>query len=51
MSRCAFTTTHGFSLVVRDDGKGFDAGQGLRVRPGHLGLPAIRERVEMTGGA
>ncbi|MEA2418289.1 MAG: hypothetical protein QOE60_495 [Thermoleophilaceae bacterium] len=40
----------GFSLKVRDDGKGFDAEQGLRVRPGHLGLPAMREQVEITGG-
>jgi signal transduction histidine kinase len=40
----------GFSLTVRDDGKGFDAGQGLLVRPGHLGLPAMREQVEITGG-
>ena len=41
----------GFSLMVRDDGKGFDAEQGLRVRPGHLGLPAMRERVEIDRGA
>jgi signal transduction histidine kinase len=41
----------GFSLTVRDDGEGFDAGQGLRVRPGHLGLPAMREQVEITGGS
>jgi signal transduction histidine kinase len=40
----------GFSLKVHDDGKGFDAEQGLRVRPGHLGLPAMREQVEITGG-
>ena len=40
----------GFTLVVRDDGKGFDARDGLRGRPGHLGLPAIRERVELSGG-
>lgn len=40
----------GFSLMVRDDGNGFDAAQGLRVRPGHLGLPAIREQIEVTGG-
>lgn len=40
----------GYSLVVRDDGKGFDPEQGLRVRPGHLGLPAMRERVETAGG-
>ena len=40
----------GFSLQVRDDGKGFDSDQGLLVRPGHLGLPAMRERVEIAGG-
>ncbi|MEA2360974.1 MAG: hypothetical protein QOD71_119 [Thermoleophilaceae bacterium] len=40
----------GFCLQVRDDGKGFDPEQGLRVRPGHLGLPAMRERVEIAGG-
>lgn len=40
----------GFSLTVRDDGNGFDARQGLRVRAGHLGLPAMREQVEITGG-
>jgi signal transduction histidine kinase len=40
----------GYSLVVRDDGKGFDPDQGLRVRAGHLGLPEMRERIEMAGG-
>ena len=40
----------GFSLNVRDDGNGFDADNGLRVRAGHLGLPAMREQVEITGG-
>jgi signal transduction histidine kinase len=40
----------GFSLEVRDDGQGFDAERGLRVRPGHLGLAAMRERVEIAGG-
>jgi signal transduction histidine kinase len=40
----------GYSLKVRDDGKGFDPEQGLRVRAGHLGLPAMRERVEIAGG-
>jgi signal transduction histidine kinase len=40
----------GFALEVRDDGRGFDPEHGLRVRPGHLGLPAMRERVEITGG-
>jgi signal transduction histidine kinase len=42
--------TEGYSLVVRDNGKGFDVEQGLRVRPGHLGLPEMRERVEIAGG-
>ncbi len=41
---------NGFFLKVSDDGKGFDAEQGLRVRAGHLGLPAMRERVEIAGG-
>jgi signal transduction histidine kinase len=40
----------GFSLDVRDDGQGFDPEHGLRVRPGHLGLAAMREQVEITGG-
>ncbi len=42
--------SEGFSLEFRDDGKGFDAEQGLRVRPGHLGLPAMREQIETSGG-
>jgi signal transduction histidine kinase len=42
--------THGFSLEVRDDGNGFDTGKRLHVRPGHLGLPAMRDQVESTGG-
>ncbi len=41
---------NGFSLKVSDDGEGFDPEQGLRVRAGHLGLPAMRERVEIAGG-
>lgn len=41
---------NGFSVKVNDDGKGFDPEQGLRVRAGHLGLPAMRERVEIAGG-
>jgi signal transduction histidine kinase len=40
----------GFSLEVRDDGQGFDAAQAPRVRPGHLGLPAMRGQVEIIGG-
>ena len=42
--------SNGFSLTVLDDGKGFDAEQGMRVRPGHLGLASMRERVELAGG-
>jgi two-component system, sensor histidine kinase and response regulator len=41
---------NGFSLEVHDNGQGFDAEQGLRVRPGHLGLATMRERVEIAGG-
>jgi signal transduction histidine kinase len=40
----------GFMVTVSDDGTGFDSAQALRVRPGHLGLAAIRERVEVAGG-
>jgi signal transduction histidine kinase len=40
----------GFCLEVADDGDGFDAERGLRVRPGHLGLAELRERVEIVGG-
>jgi signal transduction histidine kinase len=42
--------SQGFSLHVCDDGNGFDTEHALRVRPGHLGLPAMREQVEITGG-
>jgi signal transduction histidine kinase len=41
----------GFSLNVRDDGNGFDTEHGLQVRPGHLGLPAMREQIEISGGS
>jgi signal transduction histidine kinase len=40
----------GFSLHVKDDGRGLDVEQALRVRIGHLGLTAMRERFEMAGG-
>jgi signal transduction histidine kinase len=42
--------SRGFSVRVRDDGIGLDVAQGMRVRTGHLGLPTMRERVEMAGG-
>ena len=35
------------SLVVQDDGKGFDPGS---VRDGGLGLVGMRERVALLGG-
>jgi signal transduction histidine kinase len=41
----------GFAVMVCDDGTGFAPDQALRVRPGHLGLPALRDRVEMAGGS
>ena len=41
----------GVVVKVRDDGRGFTPDQALRVRPGHLGLPVLRERVEMAGGS
>ena len=38
----------GLYVRVSDDGRGFDTGG--RQEPGHLGLIAMRERVEMAGG-
>ena len=35
---------------VIDDGQGFDAGEATMWKPGHLGLPAMRERVQFAGG-
>lgn len=40
-----------FCVSVRDDGRGFDVDEALRVRPGHLGLAAMRERITMAGGS
>jgi signal transduction histidine kinase len=39
----------GIRLRVQDDGRGFDLATGPGV-PGHLGLAAMRERVELLGG-
>jgi signal transduction histidine kinase len=39
-----------YNLGVQDDGVGFDPVEALRVRPGHLGLAALSERVELAGG-
>jgi signal transduction histidine kinase len=41
----------GFEVAVSDDGVGFVVDDALRVRPGHLGLPALRERIELAGGS
>jgi signal transduction histidine kinase len=39
------------NLCIRDDGVGFDpADSSVQVADGHLGLVAMRERVEMAGG-
>ena len=41
----------GIVLAVQDDGVGFDPGDQLaRALPGHLGLRAMRERAELSGG-
>jgi PAS domain S-box-containing protein len=40
----------GYFLGVRDDGVGFGYDRDAPSRPGHLGLPTIRERAELAGG-
>ena len=40
----------GYFLRIRDDGRGFDAREPARVRRGHLGCQAMRERAELAGG-
>ena len=37
-------------IQIRDDGVGFDVPEALRARPGHLGLAALSERLELVGG-
>ncbi|HWQ83703.1 MAG TPA: sensor histidine kinase, partial [Anaerolineales bacterium] len=39
---------HLLSLVIRDDGRGFNSGGDF---PGHLGLRSMRERMERIGGS
>lgn len=39
----------GFTVAVRDDGRGFEPDEATS-RPGHLGLVAMRQRVELAGG-
>jgi len=41
----------GVSLIVEDDGQGFNApGEGTLVNPGRLGLLGMQERVQLAGG-
>jgi signal transduction histidine kinase len=40
-----------YLVRVCDDGVGFDVTEALRARPGHLGLAALTERLELAGGA
>jgi signal transduction histidine kinase len=42
---------NGLLVRVHDDGRGFDVEDSMRVRQGHVGLPAMRERVESVGGS
>ncbi len=39
----------GTRVRIRDDGRGFDPAR-VPLRPGHLGLPDMRERAEIAGG-
>jgi signal transduction histidine kinase len=38
------------ALVVRDDGRGFEMGDGYLPPPGHFGLTGMRERADTIGG-
>jgi len=38
------------TLAVRDDGRGFEAGEPLESPPGHFGLTGMRERAAAIGG-
>lgn len=40
----------GVLLTIRDDGRGFSMADLPAIRPGHLGLQAMRERTEMAHG-
>jgi PAS domain S-box-containing protein len=40
----------GYLVRIRDDGDGFDAREPARVRRGHMGFQAMRERTELAGG-
>ena len=38
------------ALIVRDDGRGFEMGDGFQAAPGHFGLTGMRERADAIGG-
>jgi PAS domain S-box-containing protein len=40
----------GSLLRIADDGVGFSAGRNAEHRPGHVGLPSMRERAALAGG-
>jgi signal transduction histidine kinase len=40
-----------FAARVEDDGRGFDPHEALRSRPGHMGLPAMQDRLQLIGGS
>lgn len=54
-ARASFVEIHlrsegsGTRVRIRDDGRGFDP-ERISLRPGHLGLPDMRERAELAGG-
>lgn len=54
-ARASFAEVHlrteggGTRVRIQDDGRGFDP-ERLSPRPGHLGLPDMRERAELAGG-
>jgi signal transduction histidine kinase len=41
---------HELHVRIRDDGKGIDPAMLDRERPGHYGLPGMRERAQLIGG-
>lgn len=41
---------NGLLMRIKDDGQGFSIDGAHDPRPGHLGLPAMRERAEIAGG-
>jgi signal transduction histidine kinase/ligand-binding sensor domain-containing protein len=38
------------ALIVKDDGRGFESGNGTGSPPGHYGLTGMRERADLIGG-